>query len=160
MSTTNDNSPFQARLWMLADRYANRWPVRACGRALAGSVPVGALVGSLADVPDELPGSSDRHRSIWALPELRRCRSCCSCCWVGKKHGGIVAAIKLTGLSYVFWSCVGGRGACRMARRGHGWRARHGADRLQCGAGGRAVHSVQHHAAPPRSRFLTEGARR
>ena len=26
--------------------------------------------------------------------------------WIGKKHGGIVAAIKLTGLSYAFWSAL------------------------------------------------------
>ena len=105
MSTTNDNSPFQARLWMLADRYGNRWPVRACGLALAGSVPVGALVGALSDVPDELPGSSARLgdlgvAGVAALSLVLLLR------WIGKKHGGIVAAIKLTGLSYAFWSAL------------------------------------------------------
>ena len=50
--------------------YINRWPVRACGRAVAGSLPVGAMVGALSDVPDELPGSSDR------IIDLGLCRSC------------------------------------------------------------------------------------
>ena len=101
MSTTNDNSPLLARLWMLADR----WPVRACGRALAGSLPVSAMVGSLADMADELPGSSDRiiHLGVAggaAASLLLLLR------WIGKKHGGVVAATKLTCLSYTFWSAL------------------------------------------------------
>ena len=58
--SAHDDSSFSARLWVQAEPYINRWPVRACGRAVAGSFPVGALVGALSDVPDELPGSSDR----------------------------------------------------------------------------------------------------
>jgi hypothetical protein len=105
MSTTNDNSPFQARLWMLADRYANRWPVRACGRALAGSLPAGALVGSLADVPDELPGSSDRLFDL-GLAGVAAVSLVLFLLWVGKRHSGIIGAMKVVGLSYVFWSAL------------------------------------------------------
>jgi hypothetical protein len=130
MSATNDNSNFLARLWpqlwMLSARFSNHWPVRACGRALAGSIPVGALVGALSDVPDELPGSSDRLidlgvAGVAALSLVLLLR------WIGKKHGGIVPAIKLTAWSYAFsqslvaatygtWLAAGMDGAPDMAQ--------------------------------------------
>lgn len=96
---------FSARLWVQAEPYINRWPVRACGRAVAGSFPVGALFGALSDVPDELPGSSDRimdlaFAGVAALSLVLLLR------WIGKKHGGIVAAIKLTAWSYAFWQSL------------------------------------------------------
>jgi len=105
MSTTNDNSNFLARLWMLADRYANHWPVRACGRALAGSFPVGAVVSALSDVPDELPGSSARLCDL-GLAGIAAVSLMLLLRWIGKKHGGIVAAIKLTAWSYAFWQSL------------------------------------------------------
>ena len=105
MSTTNDNSPFLARLWVLADRYANHWPVRACGRALVGSFPVGAMVGSLADVPDELPGSYDRIMDL-ALAGGAAAFLVLLLRFISRKHGGMVAAIKLTAWSYAFWQSL------------------------------------------------------
>ena len=95
MSAHNDNSSFSARLWMLADRYVNRWPVRACGRAVAGSFPVGALVGALSDVPDELPGSSDRIMDL-AIAGAAALFLVLLLRWIGRNHGGIVFAIKLS----------------------------------------------------------------
>ena len=103
--SAHDDSSFSARLWVQAEPYINRWPVRACGRAVAGSFPVGALVGALSDVPDELPGSSDRimdlafagAAALFLVLWLR---------WIGRNRGGIVFAIRLSVISYVFWSSL------------------------------------------------------
>ena len=85
---------------------------------MAGSFPVGALVGALSDVPDELPGSSDRIVDL-AVAGTAALLLVLLLRWIGKKHGGIVAAIKLTFWSYVLLAIVGGRGIRHMDRRGH-----------------------------------------
>jgi hypothetical protein len=109
MSATNDNSSFSARLqmqlWMLAARLGSRWWLRACFRSLAGCIPVGALVGALSDLPDELPGGSDRITDL-AFAGAMALLLVLFLFWVGKKHGGIVAAIKLTAWSYCFQQAV------------------------------------------------------
>jgi hypothetical protein len=109
MSVTNDNSPLtrlQMLLCVLVARLGSRWWLRAWFRALAGSTPVGALVATLSDVPDELPGSSDRIADL-AYAGGAALLLLLFLHWVGKKHGGIVAAIKLTAWSYCFQqACV------------------------------------------------------
>jgi hypothetical protein len=109
MSAHNASFSFAARLqmllWLLAARLGSRWWLRACFRSLAGCVPVGALVGALSDVPDALPGSSDRIADLvvagaMALLLVLLLR------WIGKKHGGIVGAFKLTVWSYCFQQAV------------------------------------------------------
>ena len=108
MSVTNDNSSF-TRLQDAAVRgecTASESLVATCGfRSLAGCVPVGALVGALSDVPDELPGSSDRITDL-AVAGVAALLLVLFLLWVGKKHGGIVAAIKLTAWSYCFQQAV------------------------------------------------------
>lgn len=109
MSVTNDNSPFWARLQMFlcvaSARLGSRWWLRAGFRSLAGCAPVGALVSALSDVPDELPGSSDRIDAL-AVAGIAAISLVLFLLWVGKKHGGIVAAIKLTAWSYCFQQAV------------------------------------------------------
>ena len=109
MSAHNASFSFAARLqmllWLLAARLGSRWWLRACFRSLAGCVPVGALVGALSDVPDELPGSSDRLSDL-AVAGGAALLLVLFLHWVGKKHGGIVAAIKLTAWSYCFQQAV------------------------------------------------------
>jgi hypothetical protein len=107
--SAHDASSFLARLWMVGwmqvTRLGSHWWARACFRAVAGSFPVGAIWGALSDVPDALPGSSDRigdlavagAMALFLVLFLR---------WVGKKHGGLVAALKLTVWSYCFQQAV------------------------------------------------------
>lgn len=96
---------FLARLWMQAEPYINRWPVRASVRALGGSLPVGAVVGALSDIPGELPGSSDRFIDL-ALAGGAAAFLVLLLCRIGRNHGGIVGAIKLTAWSYAFWNSL------------------------------------------------------
>lgn len=105
MSATNDNFPFLSRLWMRAEPHVNRWAVRACGRAMAGSFPVGALVGALSDMSDELPGSSGRLFDL-AFAGAAAVSLVLFLRWVGKRHGGFLGAIKLTAWSYAFWQSL------------------------------------------------------
>jgi hypothetical protein len=110
MSVTNDNSSFSARMQMLLcvaiARLGSRWWLRAWFRSLGGCVPVGALVGALSDVPDELPGSSDRLSDL-AVAGGAALLLVLFLHWVGKKHGGIVGAVKLLAWSYCFQqACV------------------------------------------------------
>lgn len=92
-----------ARLWALAERL-NRWPVRASARALAGSLPTGALAGALSDLPDADPGSNDRLIDLGVAVAaaavlvllLRR---------FGQDQG-ILFGLKLTILSYLFWQAL------------------------------------------------------
>jgi hypothetical protein len=88
-----------ARLW----EYANRWPVKAIGRALAICPPVGGLWAALSDLPDADPGSNDRlidlgmaavAAGIFVLL-LRR---------FGR--GNVVAGLKLTAVSFGFWQSL------------------------------------------------------
>jgi hypothetical protein len=44
-----------AWLWAFVER-SNRWPLRAVGRGLTGSMPVGALWSALSDLPSAMPG--------------------------------------------------------------------------------------------------------
>ena len=118
MSATNDNSPFtrlQMLLCVAIARLGSRWWLRAWFRALAGCAPVGALVGALSDVPDELPGSSDRIDDL-AIAGIAALSLVLLLLWVGKKHGGIVAAIKLLAWSYCFQQSLCRRGVWHMDR--------------------------------------------
>ena len=92
---------------------------RSC-RALAGSFPVGAVVGALLDVPDELPGSSDRIMDL-ALAGGAAAVFVLLLRWIGRtrRHR---RAIKLTAVVCLL-AIAGGRGVWHMARRRHGWHA-------------------------------------
>lgn len=104
-SASSISARLQVLLCVAIARLGSRWWLRACFRSLAGCVPVGALVGALSDVPDALPGSSDRladlavagGAALFLVLLLR---------WIGKKHNGIVGAIKLTAWSYCFQQAV------------------------------------------------------
>jgi hypothetical protein len=104
----NDNSLFkrlQALLCVAIARLGSRWWLRACFRALAGCFPVGALVSALSDLPDELPGSSDRISAL-AIAGIAALSLMLFLLWVGKKHGGIVGAVKIVTISYCFQQAV------------------------------------------------------
>jgi hypothetical protein len=92
-----------ARLWAALRELANRWPVKAVGRALAICPPLGGLWAGLSDLPDADPGSNDRlidlgmaavAAGIFVLL-LRRFG-----------QGNILAGLKLTAVSYGFWSAL------------------------------------------------------
>ena len=107
MSATNDNSPFtrlQLLLCVAIARLGSRWWLRAWFRSLAGCAPVGALVATLSDVP--LPGSSGRIDAL-AIAGIAALSLMLFLLWVGKKHNGIVGAVKLLAWSYCFQqACV------------------------------------------------------
>jgi hypothetical protein len=99
MSAHNPLDLSAARLWALATQF-NRWPVRAGGRALGGSLPVGAIIAGIFDLPDAMPGSSDRlidlgviGASTLVLVLMLR--------WFGQERG-ILFGLRLTAISWLF----------------------------------------------------------
>jgi hypothetical protein len=95
--------PVAARLWWALEQ-SNRWWTRAIARALGGSLPVGAMIAALSDLPDADPGSNDRLIDLGLaggaagilLLLLRR---------FGQARG-IVFGLKLTAVSYLFWQSL------------------------------------------------------
>ena len=87
-----------AWLWAFVER-SNRWPLRAVGRGLTGSMPVGALWSSLSDLPSAVPGDDRMFDlgvaagSIVAIFLLLR--------WWSRGQG-LAFALKLTAASYLF----------------------------------------------------------
>ena len=144
---------------MQAEPYLNRWPLRASARALAGSFPVGALVSTLADVPDELPGSADRITDL-ALAGAAALSLGLLLGWIGRKHGGIVAAIKLTVISYGFWQSLVAAAYATWLAAGMDGTPDAGLIGFTGGVGTRNFHPQHHHAAPPRSRLTHKGTKR
>jgi hypothetical protein len=100
VSARND-APFLARLWVQAEPYINRWPVRAIARSVAASFPAGAVVETLLDVANQLPGSSGRLFDL-AFAGAGAVSLVLFVWWIGKRHGGFLGAIKLTAWSYAF----------------------------------------------------------
>lgn len=102
MSATNDNFSFRARILVLLARVNgplenfNRWPVRACLRALV-SFPIGTMASALSNLSGEnnprLVDLGVFGTSAALLVLLLR--------WIGREHG-IVYAVKLTFLSWLF----------------------------------------------------------
>jgi hypothetical protein len=103
MSVANDTSRFWPRLPMLfagiingpPGRF-NRWPVRACLRALV-SFPVGAMANSLSN----LSGTDNARLVDLGIAGLSAASLVLLLRWIGRDHG-IAYAIKLTFLSWLF----------------------------------------------------------
>jgi hypothetical protein len=102
--SAHDSGFAAARIWWALRELANRWPVKASGRALAICPPVGGMIAALSDLPDADPGSNDRLIDLGIAGVaagilvllLRR---------FGQGRG-IVFGLKLTTVSYLFWQSL------------------------------------------------------
>ena len=96
------NIPSLSRLWVHAERLKEYRAVRAVGRALSSSFPVGALYASLSDLPDAIGSERLIELGIAGV-------SAAAFLWLMHRFGrgrGIVFGLKRAAVSYLFWQSL------------------------------------------------------